>query len=105
MLKKIKKIIKKLFFVKFRFFSPKETDLIIFDNVGLKDLKINLLKDVNYFVLKNRVNEIDEIYVSLKILLKIMLRLYMCKTKILPKLRRTEEDICPVRTRIIDKDY
>lgn len=75
MLKKIKKIIKKLFFVKFRFFSPKETDLIIFDNVGLKDLKINLLKDENYFVLKNRVNEIDEIYVSLKILLKIILNL------------------------------
>jgi len=71
----IKKIIKKFFFVKFRFLSQKNINLVIFDNIGLKDLELNLLKDEDYFVLKNRINEIDEIFISFKLLFKIIVNL------------------------------
>ena len=75
MLKKIIEIFKKLFPLKFRIFTPKNTNLIIFDNIGLKDLEVNLLKRENYFVLKNRKNELDEIYVSFKLLINFIFNL------------------------------
>ena len=50
MLKKIIEIFKKLLFVKFRIFFPKNTDLVIFDNISLKDLENNLLKHVGVMV-------------------------------------------------------
>ena len=49
MLKKIIEIFKKLFPLKFRIFTPKNTNLIIFDNIGLKDLEVNLLKKITLF--------------------------------------------------------
>ena len=75
MLKKIREIFKKLLFVKFRIFFPKNTDLVIFDNIGLKDLEINLLKGENYFVLKNRKSELDEIFVSFKLFINLIFNL------------------------------
>ena len=67
----LRKIFKKVINLKILFKLPENIDLVIFDNVGLKDLKKNLLKDLNYFVLKTRYYEIDEVYLSLKLFKKI----------------------------------
>jgi len=47
--------------------SPLETDLIIFDNVSINELK-HILKNRSYFVLKSRPDKIDTIYISPKII-------------------------------------
>jgi len=47
--------------------SPLETDLIIFDNESINELK-HILKNRSYFVLKSRPNKIDTIYISPKII-------------------------------------
>ena len=67
----LRKIIKAIINSKILFKLPENIDLVIFDNVSLKDLKKNLLKDLNYFVLKTRYYEIDEVYLSLKLFKKI----------------------------------
>ena len=67
----LRKIIKAIINSKILFKLPENIDLIIFDNVSLKDLEKNLLKDLNYFVLKTRHYEIDEIYLSLKLFKRI----------------------------------
>ena len=47
--------------------SPLKTDLVIFDNESISDLK-HVLKNRSYFVLKSRANKIDTIYISPKII-------------------------------------
>jgi hypothetical protein len=68
---KLIKIFKKVINCKILFKLPKNIDLVIFDNVAVKSLKKNLLKDLNYFVLKSRHYEVDEVYLSLKLFKKI----------------------------------
>lgn len=63
----LRKIFNFLINLKIRFKLPKNSDLIIFDNIGLNDLEQNLLKDLSYFVLKTRHDEIEEIYFSLNL--------------------------------------
>ena len=63
----LRKIFNFLINLKIRFKLPKNSDLIIFDNVSLNDLEQNLLKDLSYFVLKTRHDEIKEIYFSLEL--------------------------------------
>ena len=47
--------------------SPPKIDLVVFDNVSIGDLK-HILKNRSYFVLKDRADEIDTIYISPKII-------------------------------------
>jgi len=56
-----------LFKVKFTFKNPEQHDLVIFDDVSLPDLK-NFIFHYNFFVLQNRIENINKIYFSFKIL-------------------------------------
>ena len=69
-MKKIILAIKLILRSKFIFKTPQKFDLIIFDEVSLNDLSICLSK-FNFFVLQTRIQEINKIYFSYKILKKI----------------------------------
>ena len=69
------KRIKKIFSVKLLFKLPQKYDLVIFDNTSISDLKLNLLKNQKYFVFKNRINEIDEVYITPFLIFKILINL------------------------------
>ena len=71
----IRKFIKQVKTVKFLFKLPNNIDLVIFDNISLRDLKDNLLKKINYFMISNRTSEIANIYITYSLLLKIFLNL------------------------------
>ena len=65
--KNISLIIKKIFEVKYSFKTPKKHDIVVFDNVGSKDLK-NVLRNKEYFILETRTENLTKIYVSLNII-------------------------------------
>ena len=65
--KNISLIIKKIFEVKYSFKTPKKLDIVVFDNVGSKDLK-NVLRNKEYFILETRTENLTKIYVSLNII-------------------------------------
>jgi len=71
----IRKFIKLVKTVKFLFKLPNSTDLVIFDNISLRDIKDNLLKKINYFTIYNRTSEITKIYITYSLLLRIFLNL------------------------------
>lgn len=74
-IKKSIKLIKLLLSVKLIFKSPKKTNLVIFDDVSSKDLRKYLLKNQKIFILKNRFQRIDRIYLSIKIIIKFFINL------------------------------
>ena len=59
----LRKILKVFFASKFIFKTPKNCDLIVFDDVAINELKL-ILKNRNYFLLKNRYENIKKIYIS-----------------------------------------
>jgi hypothetical protein len=61
-------IIKFLLRVKISFYSPKENDLIIFDNTSIEILQNTFLKKFKYFVFEDRYYLITKIYLSPKII-------------------------------------
>jgi surface carbohydrate biosynthesis protein len=63
---KILKILKLLIKVKFFFYNPPKSNLIVFDEHD--DNFNNLLLKFNYFFLRSRIENIDKIYISFKIL-------------------------------------
>ena len=67
------KILKLLIRVKFIFNSPSKCSLIVFDE-SYEDLN-NFLPRSNYFLLQNRLENIDKIYISFRIL-KLIFRNY-----------------------------
>ena len=69
-IKKLTLVLKLILRAKFIFKTPKEYDLIIFDKESVYDLN-NCLSKFNFFVLQTRLENIDEIYFSYKILKKI----------------------------------
>jgi len=69
--KKFFKILKKVLSSKLIFKSPKNYNLVIFDSTSLHDLKKYLLKDINYFVLRNRYEDIKAIYISAEVIFKL----------------------------------
>ena len=81
MVKKLFKIFKKIFNSKLIFGSPKKYDLVIFDCTSLVDLQKYLLKDENYFVLKNRYKDINEVYLSAKIIFHFITNLRLILKK------------------------
>jgi surface carbohydrate biosynthesis protein len=60
-------IIKVFFKIKIIFKDPKNYDLVIFDDESINELEA-ILKNRKYFILQNRVNKIDKIYISLNII-------------------------------------
>ena len=66
--------------VKIRFNLPKKKELVIFDNTSFHDLE-NILKKRDYFVLKVRINEIDEIFFNIQIIKNIFHNLQIYKLK------------------------
>lgn len=56
--------------IKIKLNLPNQRDLIIFDNTSFEDLE-NILKTRDYFILKVRINEIDEIFLNLQIIKQI----------------------------------
>ena len=69
-MKKIILAIKLILRSKFIFKTPSKCDLIVFDEVALSDLNICLSK-FNFFVLQTRIQNINKIYFSYKILREI----------------------------------
>jgi len=69
-MKKLTLVLKLILRAKFIFKTPKKNDLIIFDKESVIDLN-NCLSKFNFFVLQTRLENIDEIYFSYKILKKI----------------------------------
>ena len=63
---KILKILKLLIKVKFFFYNPPKSNLIVFDEHD--DNLNNLLLEFNYFFLRSRIENIDKIYISFGIL-------------------------------------
>jgi surface carbohydrate biosynthesis protein len=61
-------IIKFLLRVKISFYSPKENDLIIYDNTSIEILQNTFLKKFKYFVFEDRYYLITKIYLSPKII-------------------------------------
>ena len=51
---------------KFIFKNPSKNDLVVFDDVSLIDFK-NFIYNYNYFLLQNRIENINKIYFSFKI--------------------------------------
>ena len=66
--------------IKIRFNLPKEKELVVFDNTSFHDLE-NILKKRDYFVLKVRINQIDEIFFNIKIIKNIFRNLQKYKSK------------------------
>ena len=64
---KIKILLKLIIRVKIIISTPNKQQLVIFDDTSLSDLEI-LLKKYNYYVLKNRLENIDVIYLNIKII-------------------------------------
>jgi surface carbohydrate biosynthesis protein len=60
-------IIKVFFKIKIIFKDPKNNDLVIFDDESINELGA-ILKNRKYFILKNRVDRIDKIYISLNVI-------------------------------------
>ena len=60
-------IIKVFFKIKIIFKDPKNFDLVIFDDESIDELEA-ILKNRKYFILQNRVDRIDKIYISLNII-------------------------------------
>ena len=60
-------ILKILFKAKFIFKNPPKKKIIVFDDVGIYDLK-NLLSKYNYYVLQVRSQNIDKVYITFKII-------------------------------------
>ena len=58
-------IIKQIFRIKLSFKTPKNFEIVVFDDVGAKDLK-NVLSGYNYFILEVRTNNLKYIYISPK---------------------------------------
>tara|TARA_B100000029_G_scaffold366109_1_gene359459 strand:- start:238 stop:1461 length:1224 start_codon:yes stop_codon:yes gene_type:complete len=79
--KKLFKILKTIFNSKLIFESPKKYDLVIFDCTSLVDLQKYLLEDENYFVLKNRYQNINEVYLSAKIIFRFITNLRLILKK------------------------
>tara|TARA_Y100000590_G_scaffold332087_1_gene377541 strand:- start:3479 stop:4675 length:1197 start_codon:yes stop_codon:yes gene_type:complete len=73
-MKRIFLILKLFFKAKFIFKNPEKHELVIFDDVSLVDFK-NFISNYNYFVLQNRLEKINEIYFSLKII-KLFIKNY-----------------------------
>ena len=69
-MKKIILSIKLILRSKFIFKTPSKCDLVVFDEVALNDLNI-CLSNFNFFVLQTRLQNINKIYFSYKILKKI----------------------------------
>ena len=67
-LKFIFKLVKKK---KIFFKLPAKVNLVVFDRTSLDDLKI-VLKNIKYFVLANRPNDITEIYIALPVLIRFL---------------------------------
>ena len=57
----------KLFYLKFSFKLPSKCDVIVFDNISSDEFKY-ALKNIKYFVLNVRLEEIKKIYISWKII-------------------------------------
>ncbi len=60
-------IIKVFFKIKIIFKDPKNYDLVIFDDESIDELEA-ILKNRKYFILQNRVDRIDKIYISFNII-------------------------------------
>lgn len=60
-------IIKQIFRIKLSFKTPKNFEIVVFDDVGAKDLK-NVLSGYNYFILEVRTNNLKYIYISPKVI-------------------------------------
>ena len=69
-MKKIILVLKLIGRSKFIFRTPKKNDLIIFDKTSVLDLN-NCVSKFNPFVLQCRIEALDEIFFSYKILKKI----------------------------------
>ena len=65
---KLFKFVKLLLKSKVFFKVQNKKNLVIFDDTSLETLKRYLLKDYDYFVIQNRVESINEFYLSPKIL-------------------------------------
>ena len=70
-MKKLILVLKLFLRAKFIFKTPKKNDLVIFDEESVLDLS-NCLSKFNFFVLQVRLENMDEIYFSYKILKKII---------------------------------
>ena len=57
----------KLFYLRFSFKLPSKCDVIVFDNISSDEFKY-ALKNIKYFVLNVRLEEIKKIYISWKII-------------------------------------
>ena len=66
--------------IKVRLNLPKQKNLVIFDNTAFEDLE-NILKARDYFILKVRVNEIEEIFLNLQIIIEIFKNFLRYKTE------------------------
>jgi surface carbohydrate biosynthesis protein len=66
--------------IKVRLNLPKQKNLVIFDNTSFEDLE-NILKARDYFILKVRVNEIEEIFLNLQIIIEIFKNFLRYKTE------------------------
>ena len=73
-MKKIILAIKLILRSKFIFRTPQKFDIIIFDEFSLNDLNI-CLSNFNFFVLQTRLENINKIYFSYKIIKKIFKRI------------------------------
>jgi len=69
--KNLFKIINLLFTKKIIFKSPKHFDLVVFDIKSLNDARF-FFKKYNYFLMEYRLNFVKEIYISPKVLLKMI---------------------------------
>jgi len=67
MIIRIIKFLKMLLKAKYSFKEPKNCNLIFFDDINKKEVK-ELLKKYTYFILQTRVDRINKIYLSFKIL-------------------------------------
>ena len=60
-------IIKQILRIKLIFQTPKNFEIVVFDDVGAKDLK-NVLSGYNYFILEVRTSNLKNIYISPKVI-------------------------------------
>ena len=63
--------IKKIFSLKFYFQNPGPHQLVIFDDESIFDLR-HVINDFNYFVLKTRIENITEVYISPLIIFRLI---------------------------------
>ena len=63
--------IKKLLSLSFYFKNPKSHQLVVFDDESLSDLN-HIISDFNYFVLKTRIANVTELYISPLIILRLI---------------------------------